>query len=349
MTPSGKSLSSRLSEEFKKGDYRPGNLLPSERILTQKFKVSRPTLRKALLELRADGLLQNLPGKGYRLLARRSKPKPSGPQVSFLIPNLQNPFYASLASELSSRFRAGTCAVAIYDYRDDLSSLPEAVRQLRERDGGAVAIHFPGSREAILSLPKSCEGPLVLIHPFPDLAPELPYDQVLIDSFGGGKKVVRHLLSLGRRNIFYLALPGQAPERLRGGKTAAFEEGAPLDELPMQLSGFVGAREAVLRAIENKISIDALFCANDDIALGALAALQEKGISVPNEIAVTGFDDIDASRMARPALTTIRLSASELADTAAEILKLQLEKQNSVLRKIPIASELVVRASTLRS
>jgi LacI family transcriptional regulator len=341
-------LAERVAADLRKPPYRPGQLLPSERELSAHYGVSRPTLRKALSALQAGGLVKSLPGKGHRLLERRTRPATVA-EVTLLVPDLTNPFYAGLASAFSRALSESPFQGSVVDFQERLDTLGERLGALRESRGGSFVLHFPGDRESLLAFAAQSAGPLVLMHPFADLASVLPFDQILLGSFGGGRKAVSHLLQLGRRRIAFVGLPGQAPERFRGGMAAVHEGGFDaelLSRLDLHLPGFSGAHEAVTRAVSRGSFPDALFCANDDVALGCLAGLHEAGLSVPGQVMVTGFDDIPAARLVRPALTTIRQPLGELAALAKGLVLAQQSAGFGEKRVVSLEGELIAREST---
>jgi DNA-binding LacI/PurR family transcriptional regulator len=161
--------------------------------------------------------------------------------------------------------------------------------------------------------------------------------------------VTRHLLEQGRRHIAFLGCNSrQAPEfadRYSGYVRALEEAGLAADDsLQVYAENFeasgAGAVESLLEAAEE---IDGLVCASDLIALGAIRRLRERGRDVPGDIAVAGFDDIDAAAHCMPALTTMRQDVKEAGETLVEVL-LQLIETGTERSRL-LEPRLIVRES----
>jgi LacI family transcriptional regulator len=172
---------------------------------------------------------------------------------------------------------------------------------------------------------------------------------VNIDNFGGAEAMTRHLLALGHRDIVFIEGPQgnhDAAERRRGFEAAmATMDGAQVRYLRGDYnedSGY-GAGRALLAKRERP---DAVFAANDMMAIGCLSALDEAGIRVPGDIALAGFDDIPIARYSHPPLTTVRVQIAQLGHAALERLVLQMQPQEAPEPDVTtMACEVVVRAS----
>jgi DNA-binding LacI/PurR family transcriptional regulator len=169
------------------------------------------------------------------------------------------------------------------------------------------------------------------------------------DNTQGGYEVTRHLLAAGRRKVAFLgAASSHYPEffdRYHGYERAHHENGVKIspalqvDAITTEESGFQAASELRARGVE----FDAIVCASDLIAIGALRALQDAGIEVPRQVAVTGFDDIPAASLTNPPLTTVMQDTRRAGDLLVETLLRQIagvQADNSV-----IPARLVVRKS----
>src|SRR5688572_5671787 len=169
------------------------------------------------------------------------------------------------------------------------------------------------------------------------------------DNMQGGYDVARHLLDSGRRKLAFLgAASTHYPEffdRFRGYERAMLEAHAPItsalqvDAITTEESGFQAARELRARGVE----FDAIVAASDLIAIGALRALQDAGIDVPRQVAVTGFDDIPAASLTNPPLTTVVQDTRRAGELLVESLLSQLTGEPVANRVIP--TTLVIRKS----
>ncbi|MGN0710133.1 MAG: LacI family DNA-binding transcriptional regulator, partial [Anaerovoracaceae bacterium] len=150
-----------------------------------------------------------------------------------------------------------------------------------------------------------------------------------------------------------------AADRLEGYKKALLERNMPINEEYIKIGDYrmQWGIDAVSELIEQKLPIDCIFCGNDIIAIGAVKKLREKGLRVPQDIGVVGFDDIYLAGLTEPALTTVKQPIYEMGYKAAELLINRLRKEpdqdNTVLGKkdtdlntMILTTELVVRMST---
>ncbi|MED5526914.1 LacI family DNA-binding transcriptional regulator [Gallaecimonas pentaromativorans] len=169
------------------------------------------------------------------------------------------------------------------------------------------------------------------------------------DNFQGGRDLVRHLLSLGRRRVAFLGhASNHYPEffeRYQGYGAALAEAGLKadpalqLDAITTEQAGY----EAVCALLDAGQSFDAVFGASDLIALGAMRALADRGIKVPEQVAVVGFDDIHMAAFANPPLTTVRQNTKLAGEMLVQSLLKTIHKLPAHSAKIP--AELVIRRS----
>ena len=177
---------------------------------------------------------------------------------------------------------------------------------------------------------------------------------VSIDDRGGALAVVTHLLEQGYTRIAHLTgKPGHASAlaREQGYRAALAAAGrVPAPELvaPGDFSAESG-RAAMLAVLDSGACPDAVFAASDEMAIGALQTLQQRGLRVPEQIAVAGFDDIGLASVMNPPLTSVHHPMREMGHAAAELLLGQIngDLQHPVRRVF--ATHVVVRASTVRT
>jgi DNA-binding LacI/PurR family transcriptional regulator len=180
--------------------------------------------------------------------------------------------------------------------------------------------------------------------------------RVALDNVAASAQAVGHLLALGRRRVAAVgakrgSTAATAELRLAGYHRALAEAGVdPDDALEVPTDHFT--REAGIRAVDDLVAagtvFDALFCFNDLLALGALEALHRHGRSVPEDVAVVGFDDIDEGRHASPPLTTVAVDLAVLAGAAVDSLVRRLADPSSPDGdSFVVPHRLVVRASTV--
>ncbi len=175
---------------------------------------------------------------------------------------------------------------------------------------------------------------------------------VTIDNVRASEQVIEHLVSLGYRRI--ATITGQlnirdGTDRLKGYKSGLEKAGLPLDPTliyPGQFSrdfGYNGMKHLL------PLKPDAVVCGGDTIAIGAIEAIQEAGLRVPDDIAIVGFDDLDVAVHSNPPLTTIRHSVQRVGEVAAQLLIDLIEGKVQAPHHIVLPTELVVRQSSDRN
>lgn len=173
--------------------------------------------------------------------------------------------------------------------------------------------------------------------------------EVGVDNAGGIASVVAELVRLGHRQIAFLAGPTSlyvARRRLEGYRRGLADAGIPFDERLVVSTGFnrEGGALAIDTLLAGAAPFTAVCSANDLLALGALRRLAELGITVPREVSVVGFDDIQTAAMATPKLSTVRLPLREIGRRGFEFAERQLAGARP--RREVLPTELVMREST---
>jgi LacI family transcriptional regulator len=167
----------------------------------------------------------------------------------------------------------------------------------------------------------------------------------------GADQAMKHLLSLGHRRIGAITGPptGKATaERRRGYYAALAEAGiAPDRELEVPSNFEVsGGVEGATKLLDLADPPTAIFCFNDNMAIGAMRVARERGIRVPEDLSLVGFDDLGEASIVHPALTTIRQPLAEMGRIAVSLLMRLLEDQPLEALHVELATRLVVREST---
>lgn len=192
-------------------------------------------------------------------------------------------------------------------------------------------------------------------------------DHVAIDNEQAAREATEHLIALGRRNILVIGgrdAPGlgTAEARTRGYRAALSAAGIAYDAaalLPVAAFRMPDGADAVTRALRDGARPDALLCLNDQLALGALRALYEHGVRVPEDVAVMGFDDVEGGRYSVPTLSTVAPDKAAVATSAVHLLRHRIDEANrppdggDVTAAVPlspqdrvVAHRLVLREST---
>jgi len=192
--------------------------------------------------------------------------------------------------------------------------------------------------------------PLVLLGE--ESAP-LSFDHVQIDNIAAATEVTAHLVALGRKRIGFVGheegeLAPTSLQRMTGYQQALEQAGLPLDMsllIPSRTISSPGAAEAVGAALDRGIRFDGLVCRDDLAAIGALRALRERGYRVPEDVAVTGWDNIAMAAVTHPSLTTIAPDTRAIALRALDMLEERIAGYDGIGRHALVDYTLRVRES----
>jgi DNA-binding LacI/PurR family transcriptional regulator len=180
-------------------------------------------------------------------------------------------------------------------------------------------------------------------------------DQVHVDSVGAGRDMTQHLIDLGHRRIVVVGASDEtfrsATSELRqaGHEAALTAAGIPIDPtLHITAPAWTPAAAAAVfrRFLDEHGRPDAVFCFTDSMALGVLSVLAERGVAVPGDVSVAGFDDIPDAAFIVPALTTVSFDKRAIALASLTLLERRIEDRDAPREVVVIPHEVVVRAST---
>jgi LacI family transcriptional regulator len=176
-------------------------------------------------------------------------------------------------------------------------------------------------------------------------------DLVSADGRGGCRAITTHLIQVhGHADLVFLAGPADSPDsgmRFAGFCEALRQAGLPVPDAPAAAGGFTeaGGRRAVAELLARGTRPQAIVCGNDEMALGALAALRAARLRVPADVAVTGFDDIAVARHVRPALTTVHQPMRELGERSVQLLLARIADPAAPRRSLELPTQIVIRRS----
>lgn len=191
------------------------------------------------------------------------------------------------------------------------------------------------------------ETPLVLVGHGPD---NTNLNSVDVDNFSGAYKATNHLIQLGHRQIGIMLASlkmQESADRLAGYKKALKEADLPICDDYISIGDYSQKHgfDSMQQWIKMEQNITATFCTSDTLAMGALSALNKAEISVPDEMALVGFDDLPFAQYTIPPLTTIRQPISEKGRRAADMLINQIENKKGKIVHENLEPELIIRKS----
>lgn len=311
------------------------------RALRGSSEISGATTERVLATARALGYVPNL---AARNLARRSTRT-----LGLLVPDVTDPFHGQIVAGFGRVAQAHGFSHIVFEDGRDPERRARALRTMAEHQAPGIAL-------CSAALDPGETAPLFTPAHMLFIAPEVPMTRgdaarppigvVRSDEAGGIREITRHLLRHGRRRISYVSGPAIWSNRFRRAALVEALEGAGEEprlrdfRQPADAEGLAAIAAAVRRERP-----DALVCYDDLVALHVLDAVQEAGISVPGDVAVTGFDGIAFSRLSRPRLTTVVQKSEALGATAAQMLIDAIDNGGD-LREIVLPTRLAIRAST---
>lgn len=297
-------------------------------------------VRRAAAEL---GYTPNHVAKSLK--ARRTQ------QIAFAVSDIGNPVYVAMARAVQAEAKAQGYRVVLLSTDANPSEELAVLRSLGERyTDGLILCPIRITSGHVRALERAA-APVVVIGALP---PEVPVDNVAVDSHRGAVEAMEHLIGQGYSRIAFIngptdTVPGGS--RLRAYQAALINHGIPLDPALVVSGDFqmAGGYRAAAQLLMLPARPDAVFCANDLMALGAMRRFREAGLQIPEDLALVGMDDIDNSAITTPALTSVSLGAAERGRLAARMLlqRLSGEAESQEPQRVTVTPRLVVRESSL--
>lgn len=270
--------------------------------------------------------------------------------IGALLPDLHGEFFSEVIRSIDRAAHHGGFHLLLSSAHDGEREIVTSFRAMRGRvDGLIVMSPDLDARTAVHSFPAGF--PVVLLN---CPAEREGYDSIVIANYHGARAAVDHLLDLGHRHVAMITgreRNHDASERLRGFRDAMREAGIPAGEVVeaagdfTEESGFRAAR----KLLHSERRPTAIFAANDSMAIGAISALREAGVLVPDEMSVVGFDDIPMARYMNPPLTTVHVDISALGTLATDRLLEQIRNESGSQgerRQEVVPATLIVRGSS---
>lgn len=267
-------------------------------------------------------------------------------QIGMVVPSISNPFFMELVVQVEHCLAERGLSLLLSD--SQMSVIKEDF-QLRSFEGGSVDGLISVPCHEAFSTP-ALERTSSLVNTVQlDRAVQLPeLPMVGVDDRHGIRAILEHLRDKGAQRIALLSNTGtdvSSMTRVSEARIAAEEFGMQLKDTDVVECNFSveSARNAVSVLLARGDKWDAFVCLNDLIAIGAATELRHRGWRIPEEVMVTGFDDIQFAQLMRPSLTTLRQPLAEIARRGVDLL---LSEDEPVEKRIIVRGELIVREST---
>jgi len=328
----------RVTEVAKLAGCAPATV---SRAINSPEKVSpekRARIESAMLEL---GYVRNYAARALR--SQRSQ------MIGVLIPTLDYAIYARLVGAANDRFSAAgiSTLIAIFDY--DLDAELREARLLLERGAEALVLVGEHHRPELYDLLERFDVPFVNTYVFNS---DNKFPTVGFDNSLAAAKIAQYLVQLGHKNICVISGitkdNDRTTKRLEGIKKELLIHGIELRdsmlvERPYSISD--GRKGCALILSRNGPQPTAIICGNDVLAIGAMLECAERGLAVPEDISIAGFDNLELAMHFNPPLTTIEVPTDEMGIGAASYLLGRLNR-GDVTRHRSVDVQLIVRKST---
>lgn len=269
--------------------------------------------------------------------------------VGLVVPQLSNEYWALMSEVIQNQLWMKGYTTLICSTDNEVEKEHAYLKMYIERrvDGiiyCASSQHLTGNQEQVEMLKRS-GIPLVTLDPNVTGVSCVVGDHLL-----GARSAVEHLIQLGHRRIAYIGGPAVSIEREFGYRKTLMMHGLNANDALIRIVNGQSPADGY-RALQELIAsgqrFDAVFCGNDMLAFGAIKAMEEAKIRVPEDVAVVGYDDIHSASLFKPALTTVRQPISDIGKELIGLLFQSMETGEKLTpRKIVVPTELVVRESS---
>ena len=315
------------------------------RVINNNGRFSKETKEKVEALIKEYGYTTNIAAKSLRT----SKSK----TIGLIVPNIDNAWFSQLALAIEKQFFDNNYSVFICNTSQDEK---KEVAYFKSLDSKMVdGIICISGIEEIPSHFLSRDIPIVCIDRKPKDHSEAYY--VESNHYSGGYQATEELINQGCKNIAILSRNKSLSvnrQRLKGYLDALKDHHLEAKEelqifVDANQANYEGARQAIDKLIKSEVPFDEIFATNDWRAYGALVALQENGIKVPDQVKLIGFDDIFIASTSHPTLSTIRQDTPALAKTACDLLLNLMNKEDNteeLQKRYVLPVEIIRREST---
>lgn len=276
--------------------------------------------------------------------------------IGVIIPSITNPYFPEFVRGVEDAAREGGYSIFLCNTDQEIGHLLEYFTLIKtNRASGLIcSVGIAGewlSRPEVIRWMHKFTRDEVSVVLNGRLGADLPVKSAIVDTAAAVREAAKHLLQLGHRRIGVISPPAGlsvTEERLGAYRTAFAELGVPLDEsLIVQGDFAIDAGADGAKPLMHKTEgPTAIVCANDLAAFGAISALSEMGLRVPDDVSVVGFDDIAFAKVFQPALTTIRQPVYQLGRQALRLATTDVVPEGERGEVVTLEAEFVARTST---
>ena len=315
------------------------------RVLSHPDVVAPATRQRVLRAVDALGYTPNSAASNLRTLRTR--------KLLVTVPDISNPFFSLILQGIEDAALRAGYSVLVGDTQHDEQREEGYARMLKRREADGLIFlghRLPKEAAAMVRAAAPACAPVVNGCEF---TPKLGIPGVHIDNAKAAGEAMAHLYSLGHRRIGVVTGPLVSPlsrDRLRGATSQARRAGAERNLVVVQgdfsIESGVAAGDRLFR---DKAAPTAVFCFNDEMAIGVLNAARQRGLVVPRDVSIIGFDDIRFAQYTEPPLTTVGQPMREIGERLVRMILDILEGGVTNPEPITLPHRLVLRATTARA
>lgn len=267
--------------------------------------------------------------------------------VGVIIPDIENPFYTGIIGGIEEVLQASEHSLLLANSNENPRREYTNARSFQSEGVAGIIFAPSGSDLSIYRDLLAVSIPLVAVSRVPDLH---PIDAVSVANRAGAKKAINHLLALGHKRIAMISGPpwiSTAKERLQGYEESLSAHGIKPERELIQFADFrqPGGYQAMQELLQLPVLPTAVFVGSNLMTLGALQAIHERKLVIPDEVAVVGFDDMPWAASLNPPLTAVAQPAYQVGIAAARLLLERLQNSGGPPRHISLETSLIVRSS----
>ena len=318
--------------------------LPGERTLAKEFGFSYMTVRKAINNLVNRGILYKVPSKGAFVNPQKGANKTL--TIGYFIDEniksgISSPYYSMIFNAIEKEAAKHDYTVMYFSDSD-----PERLGKVLKRMDGVIATCFPHNETVIEQMKKQL--PVLVID---NASKDQTIPSVVIDNFTADYTTVEYLYQLGHKRIGFMT--GLNDSDVGRNRLKGYQQG--MEDFALNNSDeliFNGnySFESGIKGAEYFLSLDklpdAIICANDSMALGAIQRLKAANVNIPKDISIVGFDNIQVASQVSPSLTTIVAPTQEIAEQAFKMLKCIIDQQPLIFQHLSLTAHMVERESS---
>jgi len=336
------------------GRLKPGDKLPPEEIIAEKLGIHRWTVNKALNHLVNEGLLYRNKSQGTYITSYKAE---NTKTIAVILYHIDNPFYSRIVKSIEEEAsKKGYHLILCNSLGDEEKEVEYVVRLTKQRkvDGILICPRNLGLTSPVFDILNNVNLPFV-VFPQVDKKKARGLNYVITDDKKGSYIAVRHLIKKGHREIGFVA-PAEWDwkkaifilDRWEGYRQAMEEEGIEVND--RFIIGTEGVEmedglKVAMEKIEAIKNFTALFCVGDLLAIGILKGLERKGVKIPDEISIIGFDNIEMAGHFDICLTTVEQPTYLIGKKATEILINQIEGKRKSPEHVILQPKLIIRSS----